>query len=70
VRRVVGTVLAALVLSSCAAAPECERISGVRPGVCPLPVAERQPFPDVTLLILPSDAALAAWVTELSLTDL
>ena len=60
----------ALVLSGCAAAPECDRIPGVRPGVCPLPVAERQPVPDVTLPVLPSDAALAAGVSELSLADL
>ncbi len=70
VRRVVGVMLAAFVLSSCAAAPECDRIPGVRPGVCPLPVAERQPAPDVTLPVLPSDAGLASGVTELSLTDL
>ena len=42
----------------------------MRPGVCPLPVAERQPVPDVTLPVLPSDAALAAGATELSLADL
>jgi thiol-disulfide isomerase/thioredoxin len=38
--------------------------------VCPLPVAERQPAPDVTLPVLPSDAALASGVSELSLADL
>jgi len=70
VRRLLGVVLAAIVLSSCAAAPECDRIPGVRPGVCPLPVAQRQPAPDVTLPVLASDAGLAAGVTELSLTDL
>jgi thiol-disulfide isomerase/thioredoxin len=70
VRRILGVVLAALVLSSCAAGPECARIPGVRPGVCPLPVAERQPAPDVTLPVLPSDAGLASGVMELSLTDL
>ncbi len=70
VRRVVGVVLTALVLSSCAAAPECDRIPGVRLGVCPLPVADRQPAPDVTLPALPSDAGLASGVTELSLSDL
>ena len=68
--RLLGVALAALVLSSCAAAPECDRIPGVRPGVCPLPVAERQPAPDVTLPVLPSDAGLASGVTELSLADL
>jgi thiol-disulfide isomerase/thioredoxin len=68
--RAASLVLSALVLSSCAAAPDCERISGVRPGVCPLPIADRQTVPDVTLPVLPSDAALAAGVTELSLADL
>jgi thiol-disulfide isomerase/thioredoxin len=38
--------------------------------VCPLPVAERQQAPDVTLPVLPSDAGLASGVTELSLADL
>ena len=60
----------ALLLSACASAPECDRIPGVRPGICPLPVADRQPVPDLTLPVLPSDAALAAGVTELSLADL
>ena len=60
----------ALVLSGCAAAPDCDRIPGVRPGVCPLPVADRQPAPDVTLPVLQTDAALAAGVTALSLADL
>ena len=60
----------ALALSGCASAPECDRIPGVRPGVCPLPLADRQPVPDLTLPVLPSDAALAAGVTELSLADL
>jgi thiol-disulfide isomerase/thioredoxin len=69
-RRLLGLVLAATVLSSCAAAPECDRIPGVRPGVCPLPVADRQSAPDVTLPVLASDAGLASEVTELSLTDL
>ncbi len=67
VSRLLGGVLVALVLSSCAAAPECDRIPGVRPGVCPLPVAERQPAPDVTLPVLPSDAGLASGAAELSL---
>jgi len=69
-RRLVPLVVAGLLLASCASAPECDRIPGVRPGVCPLPVAERQPVPDVTLPVLPSDAALATGVTELSLADL
>jgi len=57
----------ALVVGGCAAAPECERIAGVRSGVCPLPVADRQPAPDVALPVLSGDGAPA---TELSLTDL
>ena len=60
----------ALVLSGCAAAPDCDRIPGVRPGVCPLPAAERQDVPDVTLPVLPSQAGLDADVSELSLADL
>ena len=60
----------ALVLSGCAAAPDCDRIPGVRPGVCPLPVAERQLAPDVSLPVLQTDAARTAGVTELSLADL
>ena len=52
----------ALVLSGSAAAPDCDRIPGVRPGVCPLPVAERQPAPDVTLPVLQTDTARAAGV--------
>ena len=60
----------ALVMSACAAAPDCDRIPGVRPGVCPLPVAERQPAPDVILPVLQTDEARAAGVTELSLADL
>ena len=69
-RRFAGLVALALVLSSCAAAPDCDRIPGVRPGVCPLPVVERQPAPDVTLPVLPSAAGLASGVEELSLADL
>ena len=60
----------ALVLSGCASAPDCDRIPGVRPGVCPLPIADRQPAPDVTLPVLQTDAARAAGVVELSLADL
>ena len=70
VARLLGLVTFALVLSSCAAAPDCDRIPGVRPGVCPLPVAERQPAPDVTLPVLPSAAGLASGIEELSLADL
>ena len=70
VARLLGLAAFALVLSSCASAPDCDRIPGVRPGVCPLPVAERQPAPDVTLPVLPSAAGVASGVEELSLADL
>ena len=60
----------ALVLSGCAAAPDCDRIPGVRPGVCPLPVAERQLAPDVALPVLQTDTGAAAGMAELSLADL
>ena len=40
VARLLELAALALVLSSCAAAPDCDRIPGVRPGVCPLPAAE------------------------------
>ena len=69
-RSLAAVLVGGLLVASCASAPECERIPGVRPGVCPLPVAERAPVPDVTLPVLPSDAALAAGETELSLADL
>ena len=68
--RVAILTLSALLAASCASAPDCERIPGVRPGVCPLPVAERAAVPDVPLPVLLSDAAVAAGVTELSLADL
>jgi thiol-disulfide isomerase/thioredoxin len=68
-RLLVGLALA-LAMSACASAPDCERIAGVRPGVCPLPVADRAPVPDVTLPVLQTDAARAAGVAELSLADL
>jgi thiol-disulfide isomerase/thioredoxin len=62
------------VVGGCAAAPDCERIAGVRPGVCPLPVADRQPAPDVVLPVITSSVAATtdrlAGVTELSLADL
>ncbi|MCC5948200.1 MAG: TlpA family protein disulfide reductase [Nitriliruptoraceae bacterium] len=39
----------ALLLSACAgsssASADCERIAGVRPGLCPIPVEERRPAP-------------------------
>ncbi len=68
--RVLGFVAFALILSGCAAAPDCERIPSVRPGVCPLPVVERKAAPDAVLPVLQTDAAIAAGVTELSLADL
>ena len=68
--RLLTGLAAALVLSGCAAAPDCDRIPGVRPGVCPLPVADRQAAPDVTLPVLQTDAARTTGVSELSLADL
>ncbi len=72
-RLLVGLTLA-LVVSACASAPECERIPGVRPGVCPLPVADRQAAPDVVLPVITSGVAVTtdplAGVTQLSLADL
>ncbi len=67
-----------LVLSGCAAAPDCDRIAGVRPGLCPLPMADRQPAPDVRLPVISASAtakaggALDEFVgrEDLSLTDL
>ncbi len=57
-----------LVLGGCAAAPDCERIAGVRSGVCPLPEAERRPVPDLALPVLALDGVEAP--SELSLADL
>ena len=59
--------LLAVVASGCAAssaAAECERIPGVREGVCPIPVDQREPAPTLALPVLgePED--------ELSLADL
>ena len=70
--RLLTGLAAALVLSGCAAAPDCDRIPGVRPGVCPLPIAERQMAPDVRLPVIAADGAVIDGmpVTELSLADL
>ncbi len=57
-----------LVLAGCAAAPDCERIAGVRTGVCPLPVADRRPVPDLALPVLAADGVEAP--ATLSLADL
>jgi len=59
--------LAALAVG-CTSAPDCDRIAGVRTGVCPLPIEERRPAPDLTLPVL--DAGGAGGLTELSLADL
>jgi len=45
-------VLAAVLVVGCAAAPDCERIAGVRPGLCPLPEDARRMAPDVPLPVL------------------
>jgi hypothetical protein len=68
--RTIIIVTVAMVLSGCAAAPDGDRIPGVRPEVCLLPVAERQLAPDVNLPVLQTDAARTAGVTEMSLADL
>ncbi len=74
VGRLAGLLVTVAVLAGCAAAPDCDRIPGVRPGVCPLPVADRQPAPDVVLPVILSSVAATtdplAGVTELSLADL
>jgi thiol-disulfide isomerase/thioredoxin len=58
----------ALVLTACAggspAAADCERIAGVRPGVCPIPAEVRGPAPTTAMPVLGDDPA------ELSLADL
>ncbi len=72
----VGVLLVAVVglVAGCAAAPDCERIPGVRPGVCPLPVTDRQQAPDVALPVIFADAARdvdpLAGEPALSLADL
>jgi len=58
-------VAAALVVGGCASEPDCPRIAGVRSGVCPLPVEDRRPVPDLTLPVLAVDGPV-----ELSLADL
>jgi len=74
VGRMAGLLVSVAVLSGCAAAPDCERIAGVRPGACPVPVADRQPVPDMALPVIASEVAAAtdslAGVKELSLADL
>jgi thiol-disulfide isomerase/thioredoxin len=50
--RLVVAALAALALAGCAQPPDCPRIAGVRPGLCPLPEELRRPAPDVALPLL------------------
>ena len=54
--------------AGCSPAPECERIAGVRAGICPIPIGDRRPVPDLTLplVAVPGVEALDA----LSLSDL
>jgi thiol-disulfide isomerase/thioredoxin len=66
-----------MTLVACGTAPDCERIAGVRSGVCPLPVEDRRPAPDLALPVLAVDAAVQAASRagesipgELSLADL
>jgi thiol-disulfide isomerase/thioredoxin len=71
-RRLVLVVGIAAVLTGCGSAPECERIAGVRSGVCPLPEADRRAVPDLALPVLVTDATRDAVIAadELSLADL
>jgi thiol-disulfide isomerase/thioredoxin len=70
-------VVLALTVTACGTPPDCERIAGVRTGVCPLPVEERRQAPDLALPVLAVDAAVGAFAAagqvlpdELSLADL
>jgi thiol-disulfide isomerase/thioredoxin len=71
-RRLILVVGIAAVLTGCGSAPECERIAGVRSGVCPLPEADRRAVPDLALPVLVTDATRDAAPAsgELSLADL
>jgi thiol-disulfide isomerase/thioredoxin len=71
-RRLVLVVGVAAVLVGCGSAPECERIAGVRSGVCPLPETDRRDVPDLALPVLVTDATRDAVPAsgELSLADL
>jgi thiol-disulfide isomerase/thioredoxin len=71
-RRLVLALAALAVLSGCGSAPDCERIAGVRSGVCPLPEAERRAVPDLALPLLVTDATVDALPVgaQLSLADL
>ncbi len=60
--------VAALLLAACggtASAADCERIAGVRDGLCPVPVQDRSPAPLDTLPALTADGVDG----ELSLED-
>jgi len=65
---IAGLAVLSLLAGGCAAAPECERIAGVRTGVCPLPVDERRSAPDLALPVLAAEGVDAP--AELSLADL
>jgi thiol-disulfide isomerase/thioredoxin len=71
-RSLVLTVGLVAALVGCASPPDCERIAGVRSGVCPLPEDERRAAPDLALPVLASEAASADVPAsgELSLADL
>jgi thiol-disulfide isomerase/thioredoxin len=76
-RRLLLLGVLALTVAACGTPPDCERIAGVRTGVCPLPVEERRAVPDLALPVLAADAAVASAIatgspvpTELSLADL
>ena len=61
-------VAGALMLTACAgsssSAADCERIAGVRAGLCPIPVEQRQPAPVDAMPVLGDGAS------EISLADL
>ncbi|MGA0870664.1 MAG: TlpA family protein disulfide reductase, partial [Planctomycetota bacterium] len=67
VRILAALVVVGLAAGACTPVPDCERIAGVRTGVCPLPVAERRPVPDLALSVLGADGTGSG---ELSLADL
>jgi thiol-disulfide isomerase/thioredoxin len=46
--------------ASSSSAADCERLPGVRPGLCPIPVEAREPAPDERVEVLGEDGADAA----------
>lgn len=64
-------VVLALLAAGCGSvsAADCERIAGVRAGLCPIPEANRQPAPADTLELLTPDLADVGTGDEVSLAD-